>query len=181
MKHELLLLVKFSTFRVAKVQTKGLTCDWLNGFAGHGLANEIILNKAGGLGRNLHWVLRAFGPRVDHLAFRVGICGQPVTSLTKQSYLLWNFQSRLATDVPVQFRYSMYAISAYALCTVLACGSFSNGALLSFLLGLFVSESVSRWWFSADLHIWYTFNWTPGGFGDFDFTLRLLNVIIKCR
>lgn len=28
---------------------------------------------------------------------------------------------------------------------------------------LFASHSVNRWWFSADLHIWYTFNWTPAG------------------
>lgn len=175
MKHELLLLVKFSTFRVAKVQTKGLTCDWLNGFAGHGLANEIILNKAGGLRRNLHWVLRAFGPRVDHLAFRVGICGQPVTSLTKQSYLLWTS----SPDLPQMFPCGL-GVPCMLYLPML---SFSDGALLSFLLGLFVSESrsVSRWWFSADLHIWYTFNWTPGGFGDFDFALRLLNVVIKCR
>lgn len=28
---------------------------------------------------------------------------------------------------------------------------------------LFASHSANRWWFSADLHIWYTFNWTPAG------------------
>lgn len=134
---------------MAKVQTKGLTCDWLNGFAGHGLANEIILNEAGGLGRNLHWMLRAFGPCVDHLGFRIGICGQPVTSISDCllsnhrlfSCLLRNFQSRLATYVPIWFRCSMYAISAYTLCTVLACISFSKGSLLFFLAGLFVLES----------------------------------------
>lgn len=90
---------------MAKLQKKGLTCDWLNGFAGHGLANEVILNEAGGLGRNLHWVLRAFGPCVDHLSFGIGICGQQVTSISGYflshyrllSCLLWTF---LSTTVP---------------------------------------------------------------------------------
>lgn len=88
----------FKGLGLARVPT--LTCDWLNGFAGHGLSDEIILNQAGGLGRNLHWVLRAFGPRVDHLALRIGICGQHPSvvscllgNLRLPSWFWWKLQT----------------------------------------------------------------------------------------
>lgn len=53
-----------------------LTCNGFNGFAWDRLTNEIILNKAGRLRRDLHWMLRPFGPSIDHLSFRIGICRQ---------------------------------------------------------------------------------------------------------
>ena len=54
----------------------GLTSDGFNCLTGDRLANKIILNEAGGLRRDLHRMLRPFGPRVDHLCFRIRICGQ---------------------------------------------------------------------------------------------------------
>lgn len=57
------------------------TCDGFDGLTGNGLANEVILDQAGRLWRNLHRVLRPFGPGVDHLRLWIGVCwGHPSTS-----------------------------------------------------------------------------------------------------
>ncbi len=58
-----------------------LTGDGFNRFTGDRLADEIILNEAGGLRRDLHRMLRPFGPSIDHLCFRISICGQTAKSM----------------------------------------------------------------------------------------------------
>lgn len=74
------LTVSFSlhfSWPVKMVRAWGnLTCNGFNGFTGDRLAGEIILDEAGGLRRDLHWMLGPLGPSIDHLCFRIGICGQ---------------------------------------------------------------------------------------------------------
>lgn len=72
-----------------------LTCDGFNCFTGDRLADKIILNEAGGLRGDLHWMLRPLSPSIDHLCFRIGICGQTAKphqceSLTVSWCIGWN-------------------------------------------------------------------------------------------
>lgn len=81
-----------SRFRPAKTsldrsKRAQLTSVGLQSLAGHCLANKVILQKAGGLLRNLHWWQRTFLPGVDNLTDGVGVFGERKGAELKHYYL----------------------------------------------------------------------------------------------